>query len=151
MITDKTGDSIESKIDLGVHKNLSVEQEEYCFDIACYDEGANLLINTKEQMFAEKLRSLLKFGPYSTRYKDVFDMCYLSDLVDRNRLMACMDTYIFNDTGMKECNMQDVRRRIQKTFGSDQYIRNLTGSKKNWLETDASDVLRKLSSYLEAL
>ena len=43
VITDGTGDAIESKIDLGVHKNLSVEQEEYCFDIACFEEGANLL------------------------------------------------------------------------------------------------------------
>ena len=35
VISDDTGDSIESKIDLGVHKNLNIEQEEYCFDIAC--------------------------------------------------------------------------------------------------------------------
>ena len=35
-------------------------------------------INSKEQMFTEKLRSLLKFGPNSTRYKDIFDMVYLS-------------------------------------------------------------------------
>ncbi len=67
-IFDDTGDSIESKIDLGVHKNLQIEQEEYCFDIAGYDDGASLLINSKEQMFTEKLRSLLKFGQYSTRY-----------------------------------------------------------------------------------
>jgi len=31
---------------------------------------ARLLINSYEQMLAEKLRSLLKFGPFSTRYKD---------------------------------------------------------------------------------
>ena len=73
-LIDSTGDSIESKIDLGVHKNLSIEQEEYCFDIAFSDEGANLLINSKEQMFAEKLKSLLKFGKYTTRYKDIFDL-----------------------------------------------------------------------------
>ena len=33
----------------------------------------NYLINSKEQMFTEKLRSILKFGPLSTRYKDIFD------------------------------------------------------------------------------
>ena len=48
-ITDNAGDSIDSKIDLGVHKNLSIEQEEYCFDIACFDDGANLLINSKSR------------------------------------------------------------------------------------------------------
>lgn len=82
IISDDIGDSIESKIDLGVHKNLNIEQEEYCFDIACYDGSATLLINSKEQMFTEKLRSLLKFGPNSTRYKDIFDMFYLTGKVD---------------------------------------------------------------------
>ena len=47
LITDEIGDSIESKIDLGVHKNLSIEQEEFCFDIAGYEEGASVLINSK--------------------------------------------------------------------------------------------------------
>jgi hypothetical protein len=55
IISDDTGDSIESKIDLGVHKNLNIEQEEYCFDIACYDGSATLLINSKEQMITEIL------------------------------------------------------------------------------------------------
>ena len=121
-ITDETGDMIESKIDLGVHKNLSVEQEEYCFDIACFEEGANLLINSPEQMFTEKLRSLLKFGTFSTRYKDIFDMCYLSDRIDPAKLLAYMDTYIFTDPGMRENTLEDVVRRVNSVFVSQRYI-----------------------------
>ncbi len=34
------------------------------------------------EKMAEKLRSLLRFGPLSTRYKDIFDFCYLKDHVD---------------------------------------------------------------------
>ena len=45
-----------------------IEKEEYCFDISFIEDSASLLINTNEQMFSEKLRSLLKFGPASTRY-----------------------------------------------------------------------------------
>ena len=150
-ITDNTGDSIESKIDLGVHKNLSIEQEEYCFDIACFDEGANLLINSKEQMFTEKLRSLLKFGPNSTRFKDIFDMCYLSDLVNRDKLMTCLDTFIFSDPGMRENNMQDVCRRVRNAFASGRYVSRLSNSRKNWLGMEVSAVLAKLTSFLEAL
>lgn len=33
-----------------------LSQEEYCFDIAFDNEGASLLINSREQMFSEKLR-----------------------------------------------------------------------------------------------
>ena len=45
-------------------------------------------------MLAEKLRSLLKFGPFSTRYKDVYDMYYFKDFVNREKLMVALDTYI---------------------------------------------------------
>ena len=58
----------------------------YCFDIAYDDAGASLLINSDEQMLAEKLRSLLKFGPLSTRFKDVYDIYYLKDKVDRIKI-----------------------------------------------------------------
>ena len=53
-----------------------------------------MLINSDEQMLAEKLRSLLKFGPFSTRYKDVYDMYYFKDFVNREKLMVALDTYI---------------------------------------------------------
>ena len=150
-ISDGTGDSIESKIDLGVHKNLSIEQEEYCFDIACFDDGANLLINSKEQMFAEKLRSLLKFGPNSTRFKDIFDMRYLSDLMDRDKLITCLEVFIFNDLGMRENSMEDICRRVRSTFASSRYVSRLSSSKKNWLGMENSDVLEQLSSFLEEI
>ena len=52
-----------------------IEQVEYCFDIA-YDEGASLLINSNEQMLSEKLRSLLNFGTFSTRFKDIYELCF---------------------------------------------------------------------------
>lgn len=52
-IVDSKGDFIESKIDLGVHKHLEIEQEEYCFDIGFDDEGASLLINTREHVFRD--------------------------------------------------------------------------------------------------
>ena len=53
-----------------------IEQEEYCFDITYDDEGASLLINSNEQMLSEKLRSLLKFGRFSTRFKDIYELCF---------------------------------------------------------------------------
>ena len=151
IISDDTGDSIESKIDLGVHKNLDIEQEEYCFDIACYDGSATLLINSKEQMFAEKLRSLLKFGPNSTRYKDIFDMYYLLDKVDSDKLLHCLNTFIISDSGMKENDMNAIVRRITRTFSSRRYIDKLTDSKKNWIGEEISAVTEKIVIYLKSL
>lgn len=85
-IVDDTGYQLNSKIDLGVHKNITIEQEVYCFDISFSEEGASLSINTNEQMFTEKLRLLLKFGSTSTRYKDIFDMYFLTKYINKDNL-----------------------------------------------------------------
>ena len=53
-----------------------IEQEEYCFDITYDDEGASLLINSNEQMLSEKLRPLIKFGTFSTRFEDIYELCF---------------------------------------------------------------------------
>lgn len=150
-ISDSSGDMIESKIDLGVHKNLAIEQEEYCFDIAGYDEGASLLINSKEQMFTEKLRSLLKFGPNSTRYKDVFDLCYLSTLVDKAKLMNCIEIFIISDPGMRENELADIKRRVTRTFADSRYRSRLERSRKNWLQKPIGDVLSEIMEFLEKI
>ena len=150
-ISDNTGDAIESKIDLGVHKHLQIEQEEYCFDISSFDDGASLLINTKEQMFAEKLRSLLKFGPSSTRYKDVFDMCYLSEFIDIQRLQKCLREFIFDDPGMRENNMEDVKKRVERTFKSERYVKSLSASRHNWLAKDPQSILSALNLFFQTI
>lgn len=60
-IVDEYDYVIEGKIDIGVHKDLDVEQEEYCFDICFQEDGASLLMNSKEQIITEKTKSLLPF------------------------------------------------------------------------------------------
>lgn len=151
-IKDDTEHSFTSKIDLGVHKQVQIEQDEYCFDVCLDDVGASLLINSKEQIFTEKLRSLLRFGPLSTRYKDIFDLCYLSDLVDRERLISCMNTYIFQDPGMRETDMKAVLGRVNRTFSDRLYRQNIERSRRlNWLGIKVTDAFEKITSFLEKL
>ena len=147
-ISDETSDSIESKIDIGVHKHLSLDQDEYCFDIACFDEGANLLINSKEQMFTEKLRSLLKFGVFSTRYKDIFDMYYLSGFLDKTKLAKCFDIFIFADNEMRENSIGDICKRVHSTFSNRRYVMRLSRSRKNWLGVNVAEVLSTIEMFL---
>ena len=64
---------------------FELEQEEYCFSFDLYKNSANLLINSMEQIFTEKLKSLLKLGFRSTRYKDLFDFYYLYNKFDFNK------------------------------------------------------------------
>lgn len=148
-ITDHEGNSINSKIDLGVHKNLLIEQEEYCFDVCVQDDGASLLVNSMEQMFTEKLRSLLKFGPFSTRYKDIFDICYLTEIVDEVVLMQCLESYIFSDLKMRENNLYDILYRIKQTFSNKNFQNQLSSTDKNWLTKDMREVMDMIISFFE--
>lgn len=149
VIEDNYNNMVKSKIDFGVHKNLSIEQEEYCFDICLQEDKVSLLVNSCAQMMAEKLRSLLKFGIFSTRFKDVFDLMYLKDLVDIYALKKCMATYIYEDTVMRENNIFDVRKRIKSIFDSSQYILNLSNSGKNWLQLPVKDVIQSLKQFFD--
>lgn len=148
-IADTFGNMINSKIDFGVHNKLQIEQEEYCFDIGFDNEGASLLINSKEQMLTEKLRSILKFGVFSTRYKDIFDICYLLRFVDKDKLLKCFEIYIYNDEGMKENTIEDVVVRVQRTFSDKRYIKNLETSKKNWLDISTKSALKNIVEFLK--
>ena len=150
-ISDESGDTVSSKIDVGIHKNMEIEQEEYCFDIASFEDSVNLLINTKEQMFTEKLRSLLKFGTFSTRYKDIFDMCYLADALDKDTLLKNLDVYIFNDSGMRENSISDVVHRAEKIFMNKTYLQRLSSSNKNWLGIEPEKAANKLLEFLHSL
>ena len=148
-IYDDDGMAIDSKIDLGVHKDLSIQQEEYCFDICMDDDGASLLINSREQMLTEKLRSLLKFGPLSTRFKDIFDICYLVGHVDRQKLDACINHYIFSDEGMRENTYHDIIKRLQGTFNDRRYQSRIKTSRKNWLGLKEQDAFKKILQFFQ--
>lgn len=150
-ITDTEGTSIKTKMDIGVHKNLSLEQDEYCFDIAYLDDGPTLLINSKEQMFTEKLRSILKFGPTSTRYKDIFDMYYLAQLSGMNwdKLRECIKLLILDDPGMRENKPEEMMWRIKRTLSNRSYRQKLSHARKNWLDVDSKTVLAQLEQFLE--
>ena len=139
---------LEARFNLGVHNRFELEQEEYCFDIAYDDEGASLLINSDEQILAEKLRSLLKFGPFSTRYKDVYDMYYLKDFVNREKLMVALDTYIFNDAMMKENTGNDIVRRLKVAFSDKGYIHRLDTSDKRWIDEEIDVVTESLLEFV---
>ena len=136
-------------MDLGVHNKLDIEQEEFCFDIAYDDEGASLLVNSNEQMIAEKLKSLLKFGTLSSRYKDVFDIYYLSQHVNKDVMRMCFKTYIFDDPKMRENDLNGVLRRLSLIFKDKLYVSHLNSTDINWLEEDIDVVIAGIIAFIK--
>lgn len=150
---DKYGNKLKTKLDIGVHKLLDIKQDEYCFDLSIINKNANLLINSKEQIFVEKIKSLLKLGFRSTRYKDLFDFYYLINKteLDKEKLMNCFNILIFKDETMRESNIEDVVNRLQMTFNSNAYRNHLSNPKNNWLDITVDDAIMSVLKYIKSL
>ena len=93
-----------------MYKNFDIKQDEYCFNLKAINESATLVISSKEQIICEKLKSLLRFGIRTTRYKVIFDIYYLIHNTDINKdeLLNIIDTLIIKDTTMRENNTSDI-------------------------------------------
>ena len=134
-ITDGSGTSMDTKLDLGVHDKLPLEQHVLWFDTALQDEGIALMANSKEQICAEKLRSLMRIGAASTRYKDVFDVYYLlcREGVDEDALNRAMRVLVYDADDMREINSQDAHARLSQVLSDRRFRRNLANTRNNWL------------------
>ena len=52
-VTDGEETTISLKMDIGVHNDLSIEQDEYAFDVGFQENTVSLLINSPAQMITE--------------------------------------------------------------------------------------------------
>lgn len=150
-ITDATSYSIDSKIDIGVHKHFDIEQEEYCFDVCMNETGVSLLKNSNEQAFVEKLRSLLKFGPGSRRYKDIYDMYYLKDHMNDEKFDEIVNVLIFSDPGMRENNYSEIAKRVEFTFGDKAYLQRVSASGQRWIDEDIEIIAKGILDVFKVL
>ena len=150
-IVDEYDYMIEGKIDIGVHKDLDVEQEEYCFDICFQEDGASLLMNSREQIINEKTKSLLRFMTRNTRYKDVFDIYYLKDYVNLEKIQYCISKYIYGDGTLSVNNIDDVVSRLEMVFSDKSYIKEINRSRKNWIGVDVEKVLNEDLEFFKGL
>ena len=77
-------------------------------------------------------------------------MYYLTDYVDRERLVKCLNIYIFDDSGMKETNMTEIIRRVDITFNNRLYRRNIErAARANWLDVSVNEAFTGIRRFLE--
>lgn len=152
-LTDKNKYSISSKLDIGVHKYFNIEQDEYYFDFNIIEQSISLLINSKEQIIVEKLKSLLKFGITSTRFKDIFDFYYLINNEDLNKdkLIKYIDILIFQDENMREKELTEIHTRLTNILNNSRFQLRLSTADNNWLEIPIKDVTSNILEYFGGL
>lgn len=139
---------VRTKVDIGVHIYKDLRQVERRFGALSDEKRATLFSNSCEQMFAEKLLSLIRHGVMSTRTKDVFDLHYLSGIVNRRRLKPFVNALILQNG---KCPLRDPVRimdSIGKTFGSKRFLRDMASPKSNWLGLPPAKVTSDVLAYL---
>lgn len=150
-IFDNYDKSYHIKLDIGVHKHIDILQDTLLLDTKIIDDNISFLVNSKEQIFVEKLIPLLKFGPLSTRYRDIFDLYWLvtkggldKKLIDNN-----MKILIF-DTDIEISNKEEISSIIDLVFNDKMFIKNLTNN-NNWTGQNISKILETIIKYIAEL
>jgi len=145
--------SVTTKLDIGVQSDLDVEQEEFFFNISGQEESISLLANSKEQIFGEKLASLLKWGVGSTRYKDMHDFYYLGHRPDFSRelLGKYLDKWIYsNDAAwLPMTDAHGISKSLQTILNDDIFRRGLASSMDKWLDIDDDEAIGWLIKFFE--
>lgn len=152
-IIDNYDNSLETKLDIGVHKYFELKQEEYIFDFDILDGSVSLLINSPEQIVCEKLKSLLKFGIRSTRYKDIFDFYYLinNDFLNRDRLLKYIDLLIIKDENMNQNSINEIILRLRTILNNRGFIAKLDNARSNWINIPLNDAIANVILYFNSL
>lgn len=145
--------TFETKLDLGVHANADMSQIQQWFDIAQEDDGVCLLANSMEQMFTEKLGSLLRHGIRSTRFRDLYDMYYIGHHadIDYALLVTYINQEIIENHSMRETCMADIVTRVKKTIEDRGFISRMNRSHRDWLGESAEEVSSWLPIFLRKL
>lgn len=136
-----------------MHKNFDIKQDEYCFNLEAINESATLVINSKEQIICEKLKSLLRFGIRTTRYKDIFDIYYLINNTDINKdeLLKIIDTLIIKDTTTRENNIYDIINNLNIILNNNIFKRSLREARNNWLGISIEEVIDNVINYFKSM
>ncbi len=148
---DSVARGIRTKVDIGVHANDDLPQIDFAFPTGSGEGTVELQANSLEQIFAEKLLSLLRHGASSDRPKDIFDMFYLAERLDAEKLKSYITLIIYDNPRCRVTGHADMMKLVRLIFGLKTFAAKLTRARSNWLQMPASVVLESLALFLETL
>lgn len=132
---------------------MDIKQDELCFDLGLNTLNVTLLANSKEQICVEKIKSLLKFGITSTRYKDVFDIYYLinTNNFDKIRFINYLDKFVFKDSLIDENNLSEIKNSLNNILSNNKFKSMFNMAKNNWTELHVENVITIIMGFLTSL
>ena len=120
-------------------------------DTKIIDNKVSFLVNPKEQIFVEKLIPILKFGPLSTRYRDIFDLYWLitEGNLDKNLILKYMKILIL-DTNINIKDKQEISSIVNLVLNDKMFIQNLSNT-NNWTGESIKNIVNKIKKYIKEL
>lgn len=151
IISDDFGNRYFIKLDIGVHKNIEILQDTLILDTKIIEGKVCFLANPKEQIFVEKLLPILKFGVFSTRYRDIFDIYWLikEGNLSKRLVLKYVKILIF-DTDVEINDIKDILVIINLVLTNNIFIQNLSNS-NNWTNQDIPHILDTIINYIKDL
>ena len=146
-ISDNSRTSLRLKLDIGVHKHLKIRQDKMLFKMES-GESMSLLVNSPEQVFAEKCISLGRLGPASTRYKDVYDLYYLIGAgLDGKEVRSIFETFI-SDSSRPPRDLARLKESIRKALSDENFAKEAQNAKNQWLDAPYEEVAKTINDFL---
>ena len=78
-----------------------------------------------------------------------YDMYYLKDRVNIEKLRQVLQIYVFDDDFMREKNGKDITKRLKTIFADKVYIARLVNSDKKWIDADVCKITAGLVELAE--
>lgn len=150
-LTDAYNYTIQIKFDIGVHTYNKIKQDNIVFNIETIGDKVFLNVNSKEQIFCEKMISILRHGIRTTRIKDFYDLYYLIKYGDMDVLVV---NEYFNILKFYDYTKDDKLLSIyDKTVIvlSNSRILNQLKNERNWLDITADELKITLLEFLKSL
>ena len=115
------------------------------------EHGASLLKNSSEQSVVEKLRALLIFGSNDRRYKDIYDIYYFMNSLNKEKLLRYIDILIFQDNLMRENTMSDIIKRLDSVLSDKSFLKRISTSRQRWIDETIETIASKIINFFKQL
>ena len=152
IIRDNFGNEITTKIDVGIHTEFDITQDELYFNSCIENQRILLMVNSKEQIFVEKLIPVIKFGLLSTRYKDFYDLYWLikNGNMDGSKVVKILNNRVFRHKINDVDSLEKLINVINNVLSDKNYIKVISNRKNNWLDVEITDLKDTIINYLKS-
>lgn len=149
LLEDDTKSRLRIKMDIGVHTYSAIEQERIVFTLESNGKELALKVNPCEQIFAEKLISLARLGPISTRYKDIYDLYFLisNNLLRLEKVRSIIELFLLSSSRQPK-DINELVNSIIDTLNNKTFENDAKKPASKWLDVDYTEVKETIITYI---